>query len=222
MNGQYRLKCDYCKRVVYSESGKPIHCSACGHGTLTAQRPKAHCCRCGRPIYDNVTPPDKLTTFSGKSRDYVDVICADCTMAIVAGIEKTEENLRTDFKDAKDIEEKKAYYNAKMKDAERLGISPDKVKVKSLGERLRTVRKKLRWNQARLAEFLGLKSKSAVVRYENNERKIPEDIKEWIKRAEGMLHRYGREKTIEKVSDFQKACKSPQEKLPKSAELMVG
>jgi DNA-binding XRE family transcriptional regulator len=217
-----RFKCNYCKRVLDIERKESFPCSSCGRGSMVKIKSKTFCSKCGKPIYDNVTPPDKLTIFPGGSKDYVDVICADCTRATVSGVQKTEEKLRTNFKDAEDIEEKKVYYNAKMKDAERLGISPDKVKIKSLGERLRIVRKKLKWNQNQLAEYLGLKSKSAVVRYENNERKIPEDTKEWIRGVESMFHRYGREKTVEKVSDFQKACKSPQEKLPRSAELMSG
>jgi transcriptional regulator with XRE-family HTH domain len=109
-----------------------------------------------------------------------------------------------------------------MKNAERLDIFPDKVKVKSLGERLRTVRKKLKWNQGQLAEYVGVKSKSTVSQYEDNKRKIPEDIKEWIERVENMFDHQNKKEVRKTVSDMPFLRKPPQEKFTKSAELMSG
>jgi DNA-binding XRE family transcriptional regulator len=185
---------------------------------MIIQKLKAYCCKCGKPIYANVTPSDKLTTFSGGSQDYVDVICDDCTMAMVLGVGKTEKKLHTDFKDAEDMTDKLAYYNAKTKEAERLGITLDKVNIKGFSERLKTVRKKLNWGQGQLAEHFGLKSKQAISLYEKNLRKIPNDIKAWIERVENMLH----QKSKKEVSGLLKMGKSSQEKSTEKAELGGG
>lgn len=153
--------------------------------------PRAYCCRCGQPIYDSVIPPNVLATFKGGSRDYVDVTCADCTLARVAGIQKKEQTDGT--------------------------FVPSWAKVLSLGERLGAVRKKLRWSQGRLAEHFGLKSKQAISLYEKDRRNIPEDVKAWIEQMEVMLHK----KSRKEVSDLLKSGKSPQEKSTEKAELRM-
>jgi len=163
---------------------------------MNNQNIRAYCYRCGQPIYDNVdidisTPwhnEDGSISKRDQETKAIDVICPDCTLMRVAGVQKKEQD------------------------------SPlVKGKAFSPGERLRRLRKKLRWSQGRLAEHFGLKSKSAIARYENDKRKIPEGIKAWIGQTELMLHK----KSGKEVSESLKSGKFSQEKLPKKAELMA-
>jgi len=218
-----RFKCNECGRILTIDKDKPHPCTACGHGTMRPTKPKAFCSKCGKPIYANVTPPNQLTTFYEKGKavcdDYVDIICDTCIQAMCFGVQKLEKELRTDFVDKDDMEEKLSYYETEKKKIEKVEESdittakePLDVKVKSLGERLKAVRKKLQWNQKELAEYLGIKSRRTIARYENDERKIPENIKDWIKRLEVKFDHQSKEqvkKLVKTSTDFQFMRKSP-------------
>ena len=52
----YRMKCDYCDRIVLQPGQKSRDCTACGHGKLRLMLVKNWCSICGRPEYGNVMP----------------------------------------------------------------------------------------------------------------------------------------------------------------------
>jgi DNA-binding XRE family transcriptional regulator len=114
-------------------------------------------------------------------------------MAKTRGVQEMEGELRTDFKDIADANEKVAYYNTKVEEARELNISPAKIKVMGLGDRLKAIRKKLGLNQEQLAEHINLTRRS-IINYEKSSRRIPEDIKEWVKTAESTFKHIGRER----------------------------
>lgn len=185
-----RFMCDYqhCKRILNREGNKTFPCSMCGHGKMKPVKPKAHCKLCRKPVYANIDlRPDK------KSKEGYFLICDSCTMAKIQGVQDMERELRTDFKDIADANEKVAYYNTKVEEAGELNISPAKIKVMGLGDRLKAIRKKLGLNQEQLAEHFNFTRRS-VINYEKSSRQIPEDIKEWVKTAESTLKHIGREK----------------------------
>jgi len=198
-----KFKCSYrsCNRTLMREGTRAFRCTMCGHGNMRVVEPRAYCENCGDPICDNVDlRPDR------RSKEGYYVICGNCTMAKVLGIQDIEGELHTDFKDVEDADEKVAYFNTKAKEAEKLNISPAKIKVKSFGDRLKEIRKKLGLTQTQLAEYFNIKAKSTILRYEKNERKLPENVKEWIQSAESMFRHFkrkeGKEKAIERLSNI--------------------
>jgi DNA-binding XRE family transcriptional regulator len=185
-----RFACDYrsCNRILNVASKKPFRCSMCGHGKMKPVKPRAHCKLCRKPVYANIDlRPDK------KSKEGYFLICDSCTMAKTRGVQEMEGELRTDFKDIADANEKVAYYNTKVEEARELNISPAKIKVMGLGDRLKAIRKKLGLNQEQLAEHINLTRRS-IINYEKSSRRIPEDIKEWVKTAESTFKHIGRER----------------------------
>lgn len=77
-----RFKCDHdkCKRELVSDKERPFPCSACGHGTMTPMKPKAHCSQCGNPIYHNADTrvPSKWHKPDSIEKEGIDVICGNC------------------------------------------------------------------------------------------------------------------------------------------------
>jgi len=51
----YRMRCDYCHRVVLQPGERARECTACGHGKLRLMQVKNWCSICGRPEYGNVS-----------------------------------------------------------------------------------------------------------------------------------------------------------------------
>ena len=204
-----RFQCSYknCNRTLMREGTKSFHCTMCGHGSMQLAKVGAYCGNCGEAIYDNVDlRPD------ARSKQGYSVTCGNCTMAKVLGIQDIEGGLHTDFKDVEDADEKLAYFNTKAKEAEKLNVSPAKIKVKSFGDRLKEIRRKLGLTQTQLAEYFNVKAKSTILRYEKNERKLPENVKRWIQSAESMFRHFkrkeGKEKVIERLSNINDSKKA--------------
>jgi len=150
--------------------------------------PRAYCKECGEAIYDNIDlRPDE------KSKKGFYLICGCCTMEKTGHIAEKERRLHTEFIDTEDMKEKEAYCDARILEAEEQNLPITNIKVKSLGDRLRTIRKKLGWNQEQLAEHFNF-TRRTVINYEKSSRQIPEDIKEWVKTAESTLKHIGRDK----------------------------
>jgi len=164
----------------------------CGHGKMKMVNPKATCIVCGNAIYDNVTPPNEKVPFFG-GRDYVGVICSKCTHKKVEDIQEWEKLLHTKFADTDDHDEKVALYNAKVREAEEANTDISKIRVKSFGQRLKILRKKLKLTQRQLSEHIDVTERS-VRNYEKNLRQIPKEMKEWVISAESTFKHIGREK----------------------------
>jgi transcriptional regulator with XRE-family HTH domain len=146
---------------------------------------------------------------SDQSRNY----SADEVFRRVNLVSRMEKILKTDFRDTQDFIEKVTQFLKKASAS--LEKNEEKIiRVKSLGDRLRIIRKKLRWDQVQLAECLDVKSKQIISLYEKGLRSIPDGISEWIKDAESMLEHLSRKK----VSDLLKMRKSPQEKSTENAK----
>jgi len=144
---------------------------------------------CGEPIFGNITP----------SNEKVDVTCSKCVNGKVEEIERWEKLLHTKFIDTDDYNEKVALYEAKVReskeinaDSEASAIAISKIRVKTLGSRLKALRKKLGLTLAEMAEFLNLQSKSTVFQYEKDVRKIPINIKDWLRSSESIFKHLGR------------------------------
>ena len=177
-----------CNRILNKEGNKPFKCTSCGQGTMKPVKQKVHCKECGEAVYDNIDLcPDE------KSKEGYYLICGRCTIEMTEYIAEKERRLHTKFIDTEDMKEKEAYCDARILEAEEQNLPITKVKVKSLGDRLRTIRKKLGWNQEQLAEQINLTRRS-IINYEKSSRQMPEDIKEWVKTAESTLKHIGREK----------------------------
>ena len=86
-----RFKCDYenCERILVANRAKPFKCTACGHGHMQIEKPKAYCCECGGPIYFNV----------GKD---CEVVCDKCTALKVAEIEELEKQVGFEIRNKQD------------------------------------------------------------------------------------------------------------------------
>jgi DNA-binding XRE family transcriptional regulator/DNA-directed RNA polymerase subunit RPC12/RpoP len=82
-----RFRCNKYGRILNKDRDFDFKCSVCGYGTMEPIKPKAFCCRCGQPIYDNVdtdaSVPWHNTDGSVSKQDQetegIDVICPDCT-----------------------------------------------------------------------------------------------------------------------------------------------
>lgn len=61
---------------------------------------------------------------------------------------------------------------------------------KSFGERVRSARRRLKWTQGQAAEYLGFKSKAAIMNYERGSRrpkkKVLEKVLRWTREIEGL------------------------------------
>lgn len=186
-----RFQCSFknCERILDKEGNKSFKCTACGHGTMGLIKPRAYCETCKKSIYANIDlRPDE------KSREGYYLICDDCTVEKVEYIAGLEKQLHTEFIDTEDMKEKMLYYNTKVQEAEEQHIPITTIGVKGLGSRLKAIRKRLNLTQTQLAEFFNMQSRSTVLQYEKNTRKVPEDINEWIKTSEGIFKHIGREK----------------------------
>lgn len=77
-----RFKCDCCKRILEIGRKESFPCSSCGHGKMRLIEPRAFCCSCGKPIYDNADT-DVPSTWQGTrspivETEGIDVTCPDC------------------------------------------------------------------------------------------------------------------------------------------------
>lgn len=176
---QFLFICSYqnCNRKLISSNKKPFPCNSCGIGTMEFKKPKAYCCECGKPIYENVAA----------SRD---VVCDNCTSDLVMGINKSEEDMKTKFRDTFDMKQKKSYFKAKSKEK----ANDRDLNFRTLGRRLKSARKKVGLTQDQTAKFFNLKSKSTINQYEKNLRMIPKEIIKWIIKVEDLKKKEAREK----------------------------
>jgi len=147
-----RMRCsdEHCRRILYRENAKPFRCTACGHGELCEQVPKAQCCICGGPIFDNVNSK-------------CEVVCWLCVAKKVEGIGCEEPGRQVEFKDTRDW----TWH----------GLKPDG--RLTLGERLRKARKEKGWTQTLLAGRLGI-SRRSVVRMETGLSILPQNALDFI------------------------------------------
>ena len=192
-----RFQCSYdkCKRILDKGGNKSFKCTACGHGTMGLIKPRAYCETCKKPIYANIDlRPDE------KSREGYYLICDDCTVEKVEYIAGLEKQLHTEFIDTEDMKEKLAYYDVKKEEAKEQNIPVAKIRVKSLGRRLKAIRKKLSLNQEQLANYANLTRRS-IINYEKSSRQIPENIKEWTMSAESIFKHIGREEGKKKIME---------------------
>lgn len=189
-----RFICNYdnCRRILSTGGFKSFPCTSCGHGQMKLIKPTAYCMECRSPIYGNVTPPNERVPFYG-GRDYVDVICSRCTHGKVEEIEGWEKLLHTKFTDTDDYNEKIALYEAKVREAEEANTDVSKIRVKSFGERLKILRKKLKLTQKQLSEHINI-TERGIRNYEKSLRQLPKEIKEWVKTSESTFKHIGREK----------------------------
>ena len=199
-----RFACNYenCNRTLKKGTTarpKSFPCTSCGHGRMELIKPTAYCLECKGSIYGNVTPPNERVPFYGK-HDFVGVICSECTHKKVEEIRRWEKLLHTKFKDTDDFDEKVALYEAKVgeakernTDSEASATAISKIRVKTFGGRLRALRKRLGLTLAEMAEFFDLQSKSTISQYEKDVRKIPVNIKDWLRSSESIFKHLGRE-----------------------------
>jgi DNA-directed RNA polymerase subunit RPC12/RpoP len=96
-----RFKCDCCKRILDIERKESFPCSSCGHGKMRLIEPKAFCCSCGKPIYDNADIDVPCSWKGTRSpiieTEGIDVTCPDCVferLITVKGIRDEENNLK--------------------------------------------------------------------------------------------------------------------------------
>jgi len=157
-----------------------------------------YCVECGESIYGNITPSNEKVAFY-KGHDFIDVTCSKCVNEKVGGIIRWEKLLHAKFIDTDDYIEKTALYEAKVREAKEINADISKISVKTLGSRLRALRRKLGLTLAEMAEFLNLQSKSTISQYEKDVRKIPDDIKNWLKAAESAFKHLGREKGVKQT-----------------------
>ena len=162
----------------------------CGHGTMKLSTPKSTCTQCGSNVYDNVISQDeKVLFFSG--RDYVETICGQCTQRKTEKIEGWKKLLHTKFIDTDDYNEKVSLYEAKIREAKEANTDVSKIRVKSFGERLKTLRKKLGLTQKQLSEHTNVTERS-LRNYEKSSRQIPKEIKEWVRTSESTFKHIGK------------------------------
>ena len=61
---------------------------------------------------------------------------------------------------------------------------------KNFGERVKSARRRLKWTQGQVAEYLGFKSKATITNYEKNlrhpKKKILEKVLNWTREIEGL------------------------------------
>lgn len=61
---------------------------------------------------------------------------------------------------------------------------------KSFSERIKAARRRLKWTQGQVAEYLGLKSKATITNYEKNlrypKKKVLEKVLKWTREIEGL------------------------------------
>jgi len=189
-----KFQCDYdnCNRTLSCEKEKAFGCTMCGHGKMKLIKPTTTCINCEDPIFGNVTPSNEKVPFFG-GHDYVGVICSKCTHKKVEDIQEWEKLLHTKFTDTDDYDEKLILYRAKVREAEEANADISKIRVKSFGSRLKTLRKKLKLTQKQLAEHVNITQRS-VINYEKDERQPSIEIKDWIKSSEGTLKHIGKDK----------------------------
>ncbi len=149
-------------------------------------KPRAQCSECGASVYENVDPSGELA-------------CGSCAMRVVDSIINKEEQLHTKFIDTDDYNEKMTLYKTKVGEAEEVNGDVEKIRVKSLGGRLKKIRTKLGLSLVQLAEYFDVQSKSTVYQYEKDVRQIPENIKGWTKTSESIFKHLGREKGGERI-----------------------
>ena len=195
-----RFVCNYdnCRRILSKGGTESFPCTSCGHGMMRLIKPMTYCVECGEPIYGNITPSNEKAAFY-KGHDFIDVTCSKCVNEKVGGIIRWEKLLHTKFIDTDDYDEKIALYEATVRGAKEINADISKIRVKTLGSRLRALRRKLGLTLAEMAEFLNLQSKSTISQYEKDVRKIPDDIKNWLKAAESAFKHLGREKGVKQT-----------------------
>jgi hypothetical protein len=96
-----RFKCDCCKRILDIERKESFPCSSCGHGKMRPIEPKAFCCSCGKPIYDNADT-DIPSIWKGTRSPIIetrgiDVTCPDCVferLTTLKGVRDKEGELK--------------------------------------------------------------------------------------------------------------------------------
>jgi len=150
----FRMRCDYCHRVVIGVCSNSISCTACGHGHIKEIKPKNWCSICGEPQYDNVSKPP------------VRIECDKCLENKVTGINHLESRLKTQFKDTADAKRK----------CERHVLNKERV----VESELRKARKEKGWSLTELGIHLGV-SKQAVHKMEVGKLPYGEKAKEWLK-----------------------------------------
>ena len=88
----FKMRCDYeqCRRILYRETPESFRCSACGHKDMREAPPKATCCECGGPVYDNANADCEAT-------------CGRCVARKVQGVHRKEVEQETEFKGTGDM-----------------------------------------------------------------------------------------------------------------------
>lgn len=87
-----------------------------------------------------------------------------------------EQMLKTEFRNTRDFKEKCKSFIKRSKTEEDIR--------RSVGKRIIRARKKLEWDQKKLAEFLGYRSRKTIQRYENDSVYPPIKILNWLKGVE--------------------------------------
>ena len=188
-----RFKCDYpnCKRILMSEETKPFNCTACGHGVMNLEKPKAYCCKCGAPIFFNVDPTR-------------DVVCGRCTSEKVEAVKELEEEFGAEIRELK-----KRFRKVKKKKQadDALGIirnheeyqytlelaknKEERKQAKRANDELREARKKKGCSLESLSLYLGC-SKSFLCQMEKGRKPLNSKALEFIE--EGF--NYGKNKSV--------------------------
>lgn len=134
---------------------------------IETERTKAFsCCACGHGIMTMVQPK---------------VSCSNCDGPIYDNVD-TRERVDVICADC----------TSQLLEGKLVKADENTRRGKSFSERIRAARRRLKWTQGQVAEYLGFKSKATITKYEKGlrypKRKVLEKVLKWTREIEG-LHR---------------------------------